>query len=448
MSFFDLLQVLLEESSLAEALLVFVATAWLYWSLFGRRLRSLFDPLAYVLALSAMSSTFLVLSTLHGAISVEKFAFVAATLAGFYGGFLAVDSSARRRARVLRGVKMPVVRSSTLAVLFCANFLVLGVTYVFFGIPLLLESRLAQFSDSGGFGVLGRLGVGLQFGTLVLATIALRQSEESARGWAKLVFIQFLVSAVLSGSKSSLLEGLFAWALSTVFFTRSWSSTGKLPREMVAFLALAMVTPLFVIAIQAAGDAGGLTGTVQSLAVRVAAEGDGYAYFLGNDLIDSTARPDWLAPLRQVLVAFRVAAPETSVNPGFEIIGEIFGIDSPATGPNSRLPIYLLYFYGYSGLFLAPLLGMALGWARNRVSRMGQRSPTQFAMAAAVYLYFCRLEVDPQLTVSGLFGLALTLPIFWVAAAVARGRKTSAIRFASGPRVMAADGTSQFQAHS
>ena len=69
MSFFDLLEVLFEESSLIEAFGIFCAVTLIYLSLFGRRLKSVFDPLVFVLILSAISSSLLVLMTLHGAIS-------------------------------------------------------------------------------------------------------------------------------------------------------------------------------------------------------------------------------------------------------------------------------------------------------------------------------------------------------------------------------------------
>lgn len=423
MSFFDVLDLLFEESNAFEALGLVSVVLLIYFFLFRRRLHSLFDPMLYVLTLSAVSTAFLLLMGLHGAVSVEKVKFVVATLGLFYAGFLTIDSSASRRnlTRPNAGALRP-VNSTTLAILFSANFVVLAVSYIFFGVPLFLESRLAQFSNSGGFGLLGRLSLGLEFSTLVLGFIALLQGS-SSRTWGKAILVQFLVSALLSGSKGSLITGLFAWYLSQVYFAGSWSPGSRLPRFMLRFLWLVLAAPLIVISIQSVDDTGGPTGVLQRLATRVAAEGDGYAYFLGNDLIDQIARHDWIAPLRQVLVAFRLAPAATSVNPGYEVVAEVLSIDSPSAGPNSRLPIYLLYFYGYGGIVIAPLLGMTLGWARNRVACAGRWSPTLFALVAAVFFHLSRLEVDPQVTVSGLFGVFLTLPIFWAAMALGGERR-------------------------
>jgi hypothetical protein len=422
MSFYDVLELILEDSNLAEVLVTFGAVLLVYFGLFRRRFGSVFDPLVYVFVMASCSTTMLLLMSFHGIVSFGKLSFVMTSLGLFYVGFLIVDSSARPSSQAgspVRSVSRswrPSPQAPTLAVLFCANFIVLTVTYTFFGIPLFLESRLAQFVDSGGFGVLGRLTTGLEFSTLVLAFIALG-GKRSADLWAKAILVQFIVSSALSGSKGSLLSGLFAWYLSRVYRNRRWTEEAHLPRFMIAFLVFALIAPLFVISVQNAEGGSGIGDVFQKFIIRFAAEGDVYPYFLGNDLIDSVARHDWLAPLREVLAAFRLVSRDTSVNPGFLIIQEVLGVEDPSSGPNSRLAIYLLFFYGYGGIILAPLLGAVLGWARNRVVRRERLSPLAFSLAAAVYLHCCRLEVDPQLTVAGLFGLGLAWPIFWLAAA-------------------------------
>jgi hypothetical protein len=38
-------------------------------------------------------------------------------------------------------------------IMFAANLTLIAITYMLFGIPLFLESRLAQFEGSGGVGV-------------------------------------------------------------------------------------------------------------------------------------------------------------------------------------------------------------------------------------------------------------------------------------------------------
>jgi hypothetical protein len=410
-SYFEVLQVLLDESSLWHALLVFGAVWLVYWLSFRHRLRSLFDPLVYVLVMSSVATSMLLLMTWAGAISTQKCAFVLATLALFYGGFLLADRSPSFRPVA----PLPRRHGSAfaLSLIFWVNCVLLGISYAYFGIPLFLESRLEQYAGSGGLGVIGRLLTGIEFCGLVLAFIAMGGGRRRSF-WAKAIVVQFAVSSLLSGSKGAILFALFAWYLARVYASGGWCRIDRLPRQVVVFTGLILLFPIVVIVIQSVE--GGLLGAVGTLAMRVGAEADAYAYFLGADAIDRIARFDLIAPIRPVLAAFRLVPAESSVNPGFEIISEVLGVDSPAAGPNSRLAVYLLFFYGYGGIVLAPLLGIALGLMRNLVARHTIYSPMVFAITAAAYVHVAKVEVDPQLTVGGLFGLALVLPLLGIAA--------------------------------
>lgn len=410
MSYFEVLQTLLDDSSIWQALLVFGSVSLVYFLSFRSRLLSLFDPLVYVLVMSSVATSMLLLITWAGAISLDKCAFVLATLALFYSAFLLTD-----RSTSFRPVGPPRRHGSALAlsVIFWANCVLLGISYASVGIPLFMESRLEQYAGSGGLGVIGRLLTGLEFCGLVLAFIAIGGGWRRSF-WANAVIAQFVLSALLSGSKSSILFALFAWYLARVYASGGWCRVGKLPRQAVLFISLILLFPLVVIVIQSVE--GGLLGALGALAMRVAAESDAYAYFLGADAIDRIARVDLIAPLRPILAALRLVPAESSVNPGFEIITEVLGVDSPATGPNSRLAVYLLFFYGYGGIVLAPLLGVLLGLMRNLVARQTTSSPMVFAITASVYVHLSKVEIDPQLTVAGLFGLMLALPLLGFAA--------------------------------
>jgi hypothetical protein len=431
MNFFEVLAVLLSEADAARSMAVFSAVVFVYYLLFKRRLRSVFDPLVYVVAMSAVSTTLLLLMYAHGLVSSRKVMFVLATLGLFYAGFLAADRSRRPLKESPKpGVAIP---SATLITLFAAQFVVFALIYGLFGVPLLLDSRLSQFAGSGGFGVLTRTATGLEFVCVLLAIMARRQTQSGARFWANALLLQFIVTSLLSGSKGALLGGLFAWYLALLYETGRFGVVKRVSCGMKAAIALVVASPLAVIAVQTATEGADPLASSQALLVRVAAEGDAYAYFLGNDAIDTIARTDWLAPLRQLLVPLRLMPAQTQVNPGFEVITEVLGIDSPDQGPNSRLAIYLLFFYGEGGLVLAPLLGALLGFARNNLVRQTRRSPVVFAVAATVYVHMTKLEVDPQLTIAGLFGLLLVSPVLLLASLVGTPRR--ARRISAAPSI-------------
>jgi hypothetical protein len=412
-SYFEVVQLLLDESSVWQALLVLGVVSLIYFGAFRNRLHSLFDPLVYVLVMSSVATSMLLLMTWAGAISTLKCAFVLATLLLFYGGFLLSDRSASFQPASPTLWTQRHGSAFALSVIFWINCVLLGVSYTFFGIPLFLESRLEQFAGSGGFGAIGRFLTGIEFCGLVLAFIAMGNGSRRSF-WAKAIVVQFAVSALLSGSKGGILFAVFAWYLARVYASGGWCRTEKLPRKVAVFVGLVLLFPIVVIVIQSAE--GGLLGAAGALAMRIAGEADAYAYFLGADAIDRIARFDLIAPLRPVLAAFRLVPAESSINPGSEIISEVLGVDSPSAGPNSRLAVYLLFYYSYGGILLAPLLGVMLGVMRNLVARHTRHSPMVFAIAAAAYLHMTKVEVDPQLTIAGLFGLALVLPLLGIAA--------------------------------
>jgi hypothetical protein len=412
--FFVALELLLEEGigwMLAPTLVI---TLLAYFLAFRRRIRSVLDPLAYTLLFSALTTVLLIALWLNGFVSLGKASFAIAALTLFFAGFLLSDNPAIGKSHP-RHAGPSGVTSAMLAVLFAVQLAILVTTYTLFGVPLFLESRLGAFVDSGGFGVLWRLTNGLEVATLILAFIVIRQGGH-ARAWGFANVLLFFVSAVLSGSKGALLIGLFSWYLAGVFQQRQWAVQGLATKKSLLALLTVFLAALFTLGVQYRAVAAGVGDILRLLTVRIAAEGDGYVYFFGHDLIDSLSKPDWLALVRPVLAALRIVPAETAVNPGFEVIGELLSIDAPTTGPNSRLPIYLLYFYGMGGLAIAPLLGLALGWARNSLLRASRRSAFQFSLLASVYFSMTKLEVDPQITVHGLLNLALAMPILYFAA--------------------------------
>lgn len=409
MDFHSVLQELVETFGTTE-LLTLLGVIVVYGITFRKALSSLLDPLAYVVIFSAITVILLFTLRVSEVISAQKLVFSLATLSLYYGAFLLFKD---RRHTLPASVKpTAAVPVHGLMTLFWVNTLLLGITYTFFGIPLFLESRLTQFAGGGGAGVIARLTGGLQFISLVLGFMALT-GRRRHRFWAKALIVQFVLSAILSGSKGAIVSAVFAWYLAQVYAHRSWRVPITWSTRTVAVVALILAVPLVTLLVQNRTQGIDLGAAGIGYAVRFAAEGDGYVYFFGDDLIDRIARPDLLALVRPMLAALRLVPVETAVNPGFEVMREIFSIDDPSTGPNTRLPIYLLYFYGVGGIVLAPVLGGLLALARNHLLRVAGRSRLRFAVLAAIYLNCTRFEVDPQFAMNAFFDLLLVSPILW-----------------------------------
>ena len=412
MDFFAIVEQLRESAGVISLVFAIVLTLLLYYAVFRFRLSSIFDPLTAVVAFSAVASAFLIVLVSMELVSVAKAGFVALCLALLYLPLL-LFGSGRQRAKPLQRVQVP--KPGTLFVLLIIHVALQAIVYIGFGIPLLQESRLTAFAAGGGIGVISRLKDGIEFGAIVLAFIALQAPSRRDR-LAYALLISTGISLLLSGSKGAILSLPFGWYLAQVYGTGRWSlPKWSWRRRIVLFTAL-LAVPLAVLLGQSRAQSAGLGDVVQALAIRVVAEGDGYAYFLAGDRIDSLATGDLLAVIRPVLTTLRLAPAESAITPGFEVVRELFGDDAGAWGPNTRLPIFILYFYGVGGLVLAPLFGLLLVWNRRALLHSAGRSPIRFALLASLYAASARIEVDPQIAVNGWLDVALVSPIFVVLA--------------------------------
>lgn len=414
MDFFSVLETILEQQGALQFCGLLLTVALVYHRVFRRKVRSLLDPLTYVLVFSSFTVVLLFILVSLDIIAADKFIFSVATLALFYGTFLLTAGNSRKVHRRQTAGALDRMNPASLVILLLINSTLLAATYIFFGVPLFLESRLSLWTNAGGFGVIGRLTGGLEFVSLLIGVVAAR-GRGPQRRWGAALIVQFIIAAILSGSKGSLLSILFAWYLSEVRRRKTWNVSVALSRKSAAAVVVLLALPLLTIAIQTGRDGATGVSAVVSYATRVAAEGDGYVYFFGGDLIDKMARTDYLALVRPVLTGLRLSPVETAVNPGFEVMSQILSVDGVAAGPNSRLPIYILFFYGKPGIVLVPVLGLALGLARNAVIGAVNRSLYRYAVVASVYLACTKIEVDPQIFVNGLFNLGLALPVLWLA---------------------------------
>lgn len=418
MAFFDVLDRLPDVISLWLLTSLVGATLCGYYFIFRGHIKSIFDPLGAVLLFSSFATAFLIVLATAGLVEPWALAYVAAVLAFFYAPLLAtrIRPSVARRCFSAK-IAMPTTES--LLALLLLQTLLQGVTYLAVGIPILQESRLTLYESGGGIGALGRFKDGLEIASVVLPFIALRGGRKG-RVVAWLLLAAVAIGALLSGSKGAILVLPFGWYLGGVYVTGSWRVSFILTKGRLGALTCLLMVPIGVTMWRSQGGSSALFQSAQDFVVRLIAEGDGYAYFFGGNRINDIARPDFLALIRPITTALRITDPAAAVTPGFEIVRELFGADDSTWGPNTRLPIYLLYFYGAWGLMIAPLLGWCLALARRRTLNMAQSSPARFAIACSVYAAMTRTEVDPQIMVNGLFNVLVSLPLLLAATNVVR----------------------------
>ena len=412
MDFFQALDVMFEDLNFLYFIVSVTFSVLVYILVFKSYVVSFLDPLTYVLAFSSVALALLLILYNLNIVGLSKVVWTIGVLILFYGAFLIGESVwGWRRVRLIN--HRPHVQrldSGFMMMLFGVNLLLWIITYAFFGVPLFLESRLEQFSGGGGVGLIYRLTSGLEFITLMMAMMGVRRGG-SVRFWALWLLGLAMVTSLLSGSKSALMNFVFAYYLSEVYAQRRFDVVINITKRQKLMISAVLVSPVLVLGVKSAAGLGPEMGVLAMLVTRIIAEGDGFVYFYGGDLIDDIARFDWFALFRPFLTTLRIVPVETAVNPGYEVITAVLGVDSPAAGPNSRLPIYLYFFYGYFGLILAPIFGFLLSVVRRSLRFGLTQPPIAFSYLASLYFLATKIEVDPQITLQGLVNLMLVSPI-------------------------------------
>lgn len=280
----------------------------------------------------------------------------------FYFGFLTGHSVVKQNATTN---KFRASKSSFLYffIIFLASALPV---YFITGIPLLMETRLTQFSDDGGgFGVLGRV-----FETsriLVIYFLFLYYSDRKLNYQFWIILTPCLLTLILSGSKSAVL--MIVWLGFLTGIIPGFKSMGFKNKVLLAFALIAY--PLLIIVIQ-----GGENFQVAyiSLLSRIALFGDVYAFAYPGNVIDGLKKPDFLALFYPLLETFRMVEKGSTVIPGFEFMRAIYPHWELASGPNPRLPVYLDYFYSRYFFIVAFLFGLIFGYTSKKFDLLENHS--------------------------------------------------------------------------
>ncbi len=277
--------------------------------------------------------------------------------------------------------------------------------YFVTGIPLLMETRLTQFSDvGGGFGVLGRILETSRI--LVIYFLFLYYSDKKINYQFWLIITPCLLTLILSGSKSAIL--LIAWL---GFLTGIIPGFRSMKFKNKLLLAFALVTyPLFIIVIQG-GDS--FQAAYISLLSRIAYFGDVYAFAYAGNVIDGLKKPDFMALFNPLLETLRLVDKGSTIIPGFEFMGALHPHWELASGPNPRLPVYLDYFYSRYFFIIAFLFGLIFGYASKKI-RLNRKSFGKSSILVLLFFAAGSSETDPIIFINSLTNILIFLPCIFV----------------------------------
>lgn len=299
------------------------------------------------------------------------------------------------------------------------------IVYAYKGIPLLLESRLEVFAGGGGFGIFNRLiivssTISLSIAFFRILYIKRTLVQKAIDGFMVLFF---LLTQVLSGSKSGVLVIVFIYFL-TVFYSQRFilfrGHEQKLKKKITYLACLSIPIALLTIYIQSLSAYG--VGAVDfkflivGLMMRFVNTGDVFFMAWSHDHISSALNSDgaFLALFKDILSALRIyPIDELPVHMGLSLFQSVYNLDV-LSGPNARHNVFGLFYFGPIGAcFYSFLLGLLVGFIRNKLYYKLQ--PSYFGLLAYVSLAYFATFIEQDFSGMAMmyfFSFLLIVPWF------------------------------------
>jgi hypothetical protein len=395
-----------------------------YLLLYRKQLYSVYDPLCVLMVSTAFAASDVVFLWWRNLIDARYFIQFINTETAFLVGLMLFKPVNRRT--IIRNAgegerRFLVVLYIVSAIVF---LLTQAVTYAILGIPILYASRNSYYSAGGGIGVLNHsLNVTWSFSFYLL--IYCLASQKKVGGWFRLfnitVGVALVASAILSGSKATFIAVVFL-----VFYFRflhrgdqTCSVADKSLAKLQKIAAISAIGAIFlVIGVQL--SSGSPAVWLVSLYWRIADFGDVYFMAYPTHIIDAIpGKSGLLAVFGSLLGPFRIvpydSLPETL---GFVLHRMVYGFDN-FSGPNDRHNVFgVVYFGAYGSILYSLILGMIVGFIRNRLPAF--LHPGCAVEPLYVYLALSCLQVTGgiELFMNDIGSMIIVMPVLYVIAAV------------------------------
>jgi len=382
-----------------EYLLSLGISLLLLFPIFKRYTHGVIDPLFYQVFMAALANAIPFFLYITNNINLEQFIYVFCAEGAFWIGFALLGK------REFRLKKNTYIESEEVNIRLFFSFLFIYIlvkvtAFVLLGLPVLMDSRLEMYADSGGLGVLERLATLPAFFCVVYSFHILNKVP-SLRFWAYITFFTVIVVSILSGSKGAILLLAFGYFSYTYLYQEKIISIKK----FIKYSPLLISIPLIIIIIQSSGS-----NAFDTLLIRFVANGDAYYEALPGKNIDYIHISDRftyffcniLWPLRLIDM--------TNVDQGigFQLLWSLsdsyFGTLS---GPNTRIPILGWVFFKWGGVIYFFIQGLVTSFLMYRSTSFLPRSVISSIYIGYVYYSMTMFITDPGLGINAIFDVCM-----------------------------------------
>jgi len=297
-------------------------------------------------------------------------------------------------------------------------------TYYVRGIPILMESRLDVYANSGGFGIVGRIVEVTGHITFFLLFYKLFYTKKSLIDGIYLYFtlIFCVISLMLSGSKTSILYVVFYIFFLRIYFLRFENSEFfKINKKLINYsnkiFLFAIIFSLIVIYIAFifvyhAKEVNPLIPMGQ----RLLAAGDTYFQAFPGEVIKHLDSSNPLLYIfKEPIGTLRLAQySDLPKDIGREL--QLYHYpDSATSGPNPRYNLIGILFFGIIGQFLYPfIIGVLMSFLRNKLFYVMKKNIINALFYCCIGINLIYLPQDQPYFVGRIFNLIFILPVILI----------------------------------
>ena len=287
-------------------------------------------------------------------------------------------------------------------------------SYFVVGVPIFLGSHVDIYSNSGGWGILGRvIDIVKPVSIFLLLYFLFKPATSIIVYLYRYFFILLLVVFfVLSDSKGDFISnGLIFFCfllLNAAKYKTYFTNVRKAERIIILSGLLFAFLTMFIQSVLADGS----TNYFYVFMFRLISSGDIYYFSYANGLIErvSGAKP-FLALFGEVFSALRIIPRDQQPKVlGYQFYQMFFNSDTIA-GPNSRHNVFgYVYFGFYGSIVFSYLIGLLLSVVRNKLFYVLKKNIVGQVVFLLLYLNLVSLETDPPMAFSAVESILTIFP--------------------------------------
>lgn len=416
MNSFDYFELVFENWFLYLASVVIVF--FVYFIVFKKYYISVLDPFTFTCFFSAMAITVPVFLFFVNEITVRLFISFVLTQLFFFLGFrifspIEINKIEPRKKLDIDGQEIRFIKWFFIIIGF-TNVSLQLFSYKLVGIPLLAESRLGIYGESGGISNLLKriLEVTSQcYIFLTIFFIYLERKNLLFKVYTTISIVIIVVFSVLSGSKGAFMTFGFAFFIYALYAVKwgDFSIFFTIKKFIIKFGVVALLLALAVIALSEESG-----NPFIFLLFRIGQSGDVYYMAYPNEIVDKIPSLNWFIGLFASPLSLFGLIPRAMIpDPMGYFIMQYHYPNIEFRGPNARMNILSYVYFGiiYSPIYCF-IIGGLLSFFRNRLFYL---LPSNIFGCIVYFLFLnaaLKLEPDFHSSLADFINILIILPVF------------------------------------